>query len=449
MRPAVHPRLVTVSQLNRIARELLEQGLPLLWVSGEISNLRIAGSGHCYFSLKDREAQVSCVFFRSKFSLLGWLPENGSQVEVHALPTLYEARGEFQLCVEMMRRAGLGSLFEAFDRLKTKLERKGLFSAARKRPIPNFPRCIGVITSRQAAALSDVLSILGRRMPSIPVLLYPAPVQGAAAAQRLAAAVALASARRECDVLLLIRGGGSIEDLWAFNEEVLAQAIADSAIPVVTGIGHETDFTIADFVADARAATPSAAAEMVTPSRLELLERIAGLRQREARAMAALLGRLGQRIDYAVRRLLTPAARVARQRLRLDHLERRLAAEWRRRLEKCAWRVQFLARRLAQSAPKINWLSRNIYALQEQLTRTINARLGRVSARLIHVRSQLEHLNPEAVLARGYSITETADGRLVRDSAQLSAGDRLRLRFGRGAASAEVLGIDGAKGPSA
>ena len=230
----------SVAELNRRAREFIETGFALLWVAGEISNFTRAASGHCYFSLKDAGAQVRCVFFRHKAALVDWKPENGMQVEVRALPTLYEARGDFQLTVEGMRRSGRGALFEAFEKLKRKLEQEGLFEPSRRKPIPAFPQTVGVVTSPKAAALRDVLTTLARRMPGIRVVLYPTPVQGEGAGEKIAQAIRTASARREIDVLIVCRGGGSMEDLWAFNEEVVARAIVDCAVPVVSGVGHES-----------------------------------------------------------------------------------------------------------------------------------------------------------------------------------------------------------------
>ena len=249
---------LSVTRLNALARRTLEQRLPLLWVAGEISNYTRAPSGHCYFTLKDERAQVRCVMFRTRAQALDWRPANGAQVEVRALPSFYEARGEFQLTVEFMRRAGLGVLFERFARLKARLAAEGLFVAQRKRALPRFPARIGLVTSPAGAALRDVLITLRRRMPRIPIVLYPTPVQGEGAAAQIAAMLGLAGRRGECDVLILCRGGGSIEDLWSFNEEAVARAIVACPIPVVCGVGHETDFTIADFVADVRAATPTA-----------------------------------------------------------------------------------------------------------------------------------------------------------------------------------------------
>src|SRR5262245_59951081 len=268
-------RILSVTELLRSVRDTLERRFPLAWVRGELSNLSRAPSGHCYFTLKVGTAQVDCVMFRSRAATLDWEPREGMQVEVRALPTLYEPRGRFQLTVEGMRRAGLGPLYERFLRLKEKLGAEGLFDERLKRELPPFPRAIGVITSLAAAALRDVLTTLARRNPAIEVIVYPVPVQGDGAAERIATMLKRAARRAECDVLLLVRGGGSIEDLWPFNEEAVARAIRACPIPVVAGVGHETDFTIADFAADRRAPTPTAAAELASDSRARLLGRVA------------------------------------------------------------------------------------------------------------------------------------------------------------------------------
>ena len=301
--------VISVSELNRSVRDLLERRFPLGWIAGEISNFKRYDSGHCYFTLKDAGAQVRCVMFRGRAQYLDWQPKEGMQVEVRALVTLYEPRGDFQLNVETMRRAGLGPLFEQFLRVKEKLEREGLFDVAAKRDIPAFPTTIGVVTSLAAAALRDILTTLKRRNPSIHVIVYPVPVQGNGAAEKIAAMLATASRRNECDVLLLARGGGSIEDLWQFNEEVVARAIRACAIPVVSGIGHETDFTIADFAADLRAPTPTAAAETVSPSRDALFDRLAELVERATRGTLRRLDTEIQRVDGLARRLVHPRGR--------------------------------------------------------------------------------------------------------------------------------------------
>src|SRR5690349_8117153 len=279
------PRVLSVGELNRLARTALEQNLPLCWVAGEISNFKRYDSGHCYFTLKEETAQVECVMFRQKAMLLGWQPESGMQVEVRACATLYEARGKYQITVESMRRAGLGALYEAFERLKARLHREGLFDPARKRALPRFPRALGIVTSPKAAALRDVLTILKRRAPGLPVVVYPTPVQGEGAAARIADAIRLAGSRRDCDVLIVCRGGGSIEDLWAYNDEQLARVIHASSIPIVSGVGHETDFTIVDFVADVRAPTPTAAAQLASPDRLETCQQLRQLELRFGRTL--------------------------------------------------------------------------------------------------------------------------------------------------------------------
>lgn len=289
--------VLSVSALTRSVRDLLEHRYPLLWVAGEISNLTAARSGHLYFSLKDELAQVRCVMFRGRNQALDWSPQDGMKVEVQALLTLYEARGDFQLNVEAMRRAGVGALFEAFLRLREQLGKEGLFDPAAKRDLPRFPRAVGVVTSLHAAALHDVLTTLARRNPALSVIVYPVPVQGEGAAERIAAALRTAGARRDCDVLILCRGGGSIEDLWSFNDEKVARAIRACPLPVVTGIGHEIDFTIADFAADRRAATPTAAAELVSPARKELAASIAGLAERLRACLARRLEDRAQQLD--------------------------------------------------------------------------------------------------------------------------------------------------------
>ena len=343
-------RVYSVRELNFAAKQLLENSLPLLWVRGEISNFVSAASGHWYFSLKDEQAQVRCVMFRHKSQYLDWQPKNGMQVEVLALATLYEARGDFQLTLEQMRPAGLGALYEAFERLKKKLEGEGLFDAARKRELPFMPTQIGIVTSPQAAALRDVLTTLARRMPGIPVVLYPTPVQGEGAAQKIAQAILLANERAECDVLMVCRGGGSIEDLWAFNEEVVARAIASSTIPVVSGVGHETDFTIADFVADERAPTPTAAAQRVAPDRDALLRRLRDMLQHLQRAQRNRLQNVMQALDYLQRRLLHPAQQLQNKTRQLEQLQQRMQRVFAYRIQQQHWRWQSLAQRLCASS---------------------------------------------------------------------------------------------------
>ena len=434
--------IISVADLNRRAREFIETGFPLLWVAGEISNFTRAASGHCYFSLKDASAQVRCVFFRHKAALVDWKPENGMQVEVRALPTLYEARGDFQLTVENMRRSGLGALFEAFERLKRKLEQEGLFDPARRKPVPQFPRCVGVVTSPKAAALRDVLTTLARRMPGIRVVLYPTPVQGEGAGEKIAQAIRIASARAEADVLIVCRGGGSMEDLWAFNEEVVARAIVDSAMPVVSGVGHETDFTIADFVADARAPTPTAAAELVSPNRAELLARLGVLGARLVRDIDRALGTRMQHLDYLGKRMVHPGERIGAELRHMGHLANRLRSATSHALDAVKWNLSGLARRLRDGLPDIDAHSASQRDLRLRLQHGQARLLEQHEARLGRMQANLDHLNPQAVLERGYSIVAKLGGQIVRSSQQVAAGEVLRLTFARGAARTKVEHIE-------
>jgi exodeoxyribonuclease VII large subunit len=399
---AANTKVLTVTELNRLARDVLERNFPLFWVSGEISNMTRAASGHWYFSLKDSGAQVRCVMFRGRNSYLDWVPKEGDKVEARALVTLYEARGDFQLTIEFLQRAGLGALFEAYEQLRKKLEAAGLFDASRKRPIPSHPRQIGIVTSADAAALRDVLTTLRRRMPSIPIVIYPTPVQGKGAAEKIAAAINAASQRAECDVLIICRGGGSIEDLWQFNEEIVAHAIAGCAIPTISGVGHETDFTIADFVADQRAATPTAAAELATPNRVALLNRLQQLQSAMARQMGYAINNRTQQLDYLSHRLLSPAQQIAHKLSHLGQLKLRLQAA--------------LAKRLQQQ--------------QQQL---------------LHLQQNLGHLNPQAVLSRGYALVHDTNGQLIRSSRQLAKQQAVHLTLGEGSAEAEVTSVNPAE----
>jgi exodeoxyribonuclease VII large subunit len=386
---------VSVSQLLRSVRDTLERRFPLMWVAGEISNFTRAASGHLYFTLKDDEAQVDCVMFRGRAAHLDWTPKEGTRVEARALVTLYEPRGRFQLNVETMRHAGLGPLYERFLRLKEQLAREGLFDPASKRELPEHPRAIGVITSLSAAALRDVLTTLARRNPSLGVIVYPVPVQGDGAAERIAAMLATANARAECDVLLLVRGGGSLEDLWQFNEQAVARAIRASRIPVVVGVGHETDFTIADFAADRRAPTPTAAAELVSAPRAELLARIAELALRAGRESLRRIGYAMQTVDGLARRLVHPADRVRASRQLVAQLAARLVSANARHLDAATARIE---------------------------------RLG----------TALSSLDPTAVLARGYSITRNASGEVLKDAARVAEGERLVTTLSKGRIESEV-----------
>lgn len=431
--------VLSVSDLNRCAKELLESSFPLLWVSGEISNLRRYDSGHWYFSLKDAGSQVRCVMFRDRNQYLDWEPRDGMQVDVRALVTLYQARGDFQLNVEAVRRSGMGSLFEAFEQLKQKLGKEGLFDSDRKKKLPAFPRQIGIVTSPAGAALHDVLSTLKRRMPSIPVVVYPTPVQGAGAGSKLAEAIRKAASRAECDVLILCRGGGSLEDLWAFNEEVVARAIARCPITIVSGVGHETDFTIADFVADLRAATPTGASELVCPSRVELLHLVELVRGRMQRETHRALENRMQYIDMLACRLIHPSRQIDDRLAWLGRLRERLAAIGARKIESSYWRLRELARRLTAVRPDIQRLLERQNDLRLQLNSTTKRRLEALSIHLQRQEQNLAHLNPGSVLQRGYSIAYSVDGTVLTDSAQTSIGDTVRIVFAKGSSRMNVI----------
>jgi exodeoxyribonuclease VII large subunit len=430
--------VISVAELNRLAKDSLERALPAVWVAGEISNFKRYDSGHCYFTLKDERAQVDCVLFRHRAQLLGWQPQDGGRVEVRAQPTLYEARGKFQLNVESMRRAGLGALYEAFEKLKLRLAREGLFDAERKRALPRFPQRIGIVTSPQAAALRDVLTTLRRRMPRLPVFIYPTPVQGEGAGARVAAAIALAGARGECDVLILCRGGGSIEDLWAFNEEAVARAIRACPVPVVCGVGHETDFTIADFAADVRAPTPTGAAELAAPSRDELGRLLTHVRDRLRRIGRQSLEDRMQRLDYLSRRVIHPGERVRIRQSELHHLASRLRGGMRRELDAAGWQLHTAGLGLRGAVPDVAMFVRARAELARRLRDGARRALDSTAGVLTRVEAHLKHLDPRQVLERGYSITEMADGTIVRDAARLAAGQDVRITLARGWADARV-----------
>ncbi len=439
--------VIKVSELNRRVKNMLEANLELLWVAGELSNVMRAASGHWYFSLKDEAAQVRCVMFRSRASQVSFTPENGMQVEVRALPSLYEARGEFQLGVENMRRAGLGALFEAFEKLKAKLSREGLFDADRKKTLPTFPRAIGVVTSLKAAALRDVLTTLKRRAPMIPIIIYPTSVQGSVAPAEIAAAIDAAHSRAEIDALIICRGGGSIEDLWAFNDEAVARAIVrlqnETDIAVVSGVGHETDFTICDFVADQRAPTPTAAAELVSPNRADLLDEVAGTKYELQRVMQRALDNTQQRLDRATRALTPPHERLAREHDRLKLLQARARHTLNQQYGNATYCLAMLRQRLTTNRPEQTRirlqarLAANHVAMKRAMLNNLAHCQNLVEAR----KNSLTLLSPLQVLERGYSIVEKG-GKVVRNAASLNVGDTISIRVATGSINADVTSTE-------
>ena len=387
-------KILTVSELNRLAREVLEMSFPLFWVSGEVSNFTRAASGHWYFSLKDAAAQVRCVMFKGRNAYVDFMPKEGDKIEARATVGLYEARGEFQLTVEFVQKAGLGALFEAFEKLKAKLGLEGLFDEAAKQVIPKYPRTIGIVTSPDAAALRDVLSTLKRRNPSIGVIIYPTPVQGKGAAALIAKAINSANARQEVDTLIICRGGGSMEDLFSFNEEIVARAIFECDIPTIAGVGHETDFTIADFVADVRAATPTAAAELACNDKTHLQQQIMQIWHRLERRMEFGLQSHAQKLDYLAKRLISP----------LQQLENK---------------------------------ANQVLQLQNRLTFAMQQSLQKQQQKLLQLNSSITQLSPQAVLARGYAIV-SHNKKAITNSQQLRIGQEVRIQLHIGEADAII-----------
>lgn len=431
------PAVYTVSGLNREARELLNRHFFKIRVEGEISNLSMPSSGHIYFSLKDSDAQIRCALFRPQIRRAALALKNGQQVIVTAQVSLYEPRGDYQLIVEHVEEAGLGALQRAFQLLKEKLAAEGLFDAARKQTIPSLPACIGVITSPTGAALRDILTVLQRRCASVPVIIYPTAVQGENAKAEIVKALAIANRHRECELLIVARGGGSLEDLWAFNEESVARAIYASRIPVIAAIGHETDFTIADFVADLRAPTPSAAAEHAVPDQQVLLRQF---RQGEARLRQQLQNRLqgaAQRLNWLDKRLRQqhPGRRLQNNAQRLDDLEVRLSQAVRLKLQRGAARVDKLQTHLGRFHPQIQI---HAYALRQQylaqrLNAAIELQLCRNGERLAARSQALHTVSPLATLQRGYAIVTVAGGNTpLTSTVELRLGTLLKTRLANG-----------------
>ena len=436
---------ITVSQLNRRAKTLLEQGIPKLWVEGEISNMARPASGHIYFSLKDEKAQVRAAWFRQRQRGPAINFKNGDKVLAFGRVSLYEARGDYQLIVEQLEPAGEGVLKQRFDALKKRLLAEGLFDEERKRPLPALPQRIGVITSPSGAAVRDILSVLGRRFPAIPVIVYPAAVQGEAARGELVEALGTAVRRDECDVLIMGRGGGSLEDLWAFNDETLARAIVDCPIPVIAAVGHEVDFTIADFVADVRAPTPSGAAEIVVPDQRDWLRQVATLTARLARIGERTVEDRSQQLDWLSRRLISasPSATLRRQHDGLRENRARLAGAMRERLLELRGDVQAFRSELLRQSPALA-VERTIgklAALQQRLDGGAHELLSRLDHRVALLGRALHSVSPLATLERGYAIVLDADGTAMTDAKTAKAGDEIRARLSKGELLANVTRV--------
>ena len=432
-------KMLSVAQLNRRVSRLLEEGVPTLWVTGEVSNFVRASSGHWYFTLKDDRASVRAVMFRGKTAQLDFVPASGDRIDVRARVTLYEPRGDYQLQVESLRRAGQGNLYEQFLAIRARLQEEGLLDASRKRPLPAFARRIGVITSLGAAALQDVLSPLTRRAPHVSIVIYPTAVQGRDAATEIMSALAQAQMRNEVDVLLLVRGGGSMEDLWSFNDEALARLIAASRIPVVSGVGHETDFTIADFVADLRAPTPTAAAELVCRPRQDILNEIAGLTDRLSRHQQRMLEHYSLRLDRLTGRLVSPAQKIRADRARVVHAIRQLDAGVRTGLTYKRNRVALLNQALEHSAPQVAHARNRVATLLTRLDRAADRVISQMQRRFERTHTQLTAINPRAVLGRGYAIVYDEAGQVQRDPAALHDGQTLKVEMEKGTQQVRVI----------
>jgi exodeoxyribonuclease VII large subunit len=435
-------QILTVSELTARIRDLLTKNFLDIWVEGEISNCREAQSGHIYFTLKDERAQVRCVFFKQQQRGIKFRPEDGLHVTVRGSISVYEARGEYQIYVENIEPVGLGALQLAFEQLKKRLEAEGLFSAARKKPLPLLPTRIGLITSPSGAAVRDVVRILRRRFPNVHLTLFPVRVQGEGAAAEIVKALKFFNEKKMVDVLILARGGGSLEDLWAFNEEIVARAIAASEIPVISGVGHETDFTIADFVADVRASTPSAAAELVVQTRREFDKHIADLRETLAGSMRLRLLELSRRIhELSARRgFRRPLDLLRQQRQRADEMTSRLALGLRARLEQS--RKRFTAAHLRivsfDFRVKISAFRLRVEKRAAELGLRAERFLRAKRERLSRLALQLEERSHLRVLERGYAIATDAAGTLLRDAAQVSLGDAVVVQLHRGRLTTEV-----------
>lgn len=425
--------IYSISQLNRITKQLLEDAFTPLWVEGEISNLSQPSSGHLYFTLKDANAQVRCAMFRHKNQALNFRPENGLQVNAYCRVSLYEGRGDYQLIVEHLEQAGFGMLQRAYEELKKTLAKEGLFNEAHKKALPSLPQCIGVVTSPTGAAIRDILSVLKRRFAGIPVIIYPTAVQGTDAAPQIVSAIETANQRNECDVLLVSRGGGSIEDLWPFNEEIVARAIFESQIPIVSGVGHEIDFTIADFVADYRAPTPSAAAETVTPDKDELKQTFNQQLARLQQFMQHHLHRADQSIKNLSKRLRHPGDKLREQAQRLDHLEQQLKQNWLVQLMHKQKALQQLQQSITAHSPEtlIEKNSNECKNLIKRLSLASQTLLKQKTQQLASISRALDGVSPLNTLSRGFSITSQNDN-IIRDAKDVALGEKVSIQLHQG-----------------
>ncbi len=442
--PDTRPRALTVSELNHQARHLLESSFMQVWVEGELSGFSRPSSGHWYFSLKDQKCQIRCAMFRGANQRIRTLPREGDQIRIRGKVTLYENRGDFQIIVEHLEPTGLGALQQAFEALKARLQGEGLFDPARKKPIPATPRHIGVVTSPTGAAIHDILTVLKRRCPAIPVTLYPTAVQGQPATADIVQAIARAQQHGLADVLIIGRGGGSLEDLWCFNEEAVARAIAACPIPTVSAVGHEVDVTIADFVADLRAPTPSAAAEKISPDQQDWLRRLTEQQGRLGQSARRLLQRLDNQLGHLSARLRDPRRELLEKAQRMDELELRLNKAIRDRLDQQKQKTDYLLQRMSAQSPRrtLKTVREQTQRLEERLTLATRHQLRQKDERLQHIAQTLHVVSPLATLGRGYAIVKDDNDRIVRKAGDLETGSQITARLGHGSVSARVTEIN-------
>ncbi|MDF3055295.1 MAG: Exodeoxyribonuclease [Gammaproteobacteria bacterium] len=433
MQSSIDKTILTVSKLNHAVRYLLEDSFLLVWLEGEISNLSIPSSGHMYFSLKDESAQIRCALFRMSAQKLKFQPQNGMHVLLRGKVSLYEPRGDYQFIAEHMEEAGNGALQRAFEALKNRLAAEGLFDAARKKSLPTFPKKIGVITSPTGAAIRDILSVLKRRFASIPVIIYPVLVQGTEAAGQITQAIKLANQRKECDVLILSRGGGALEDLWPFNEETVARAIYNSDLPIISGIGHEIDFTIADFVADYRAPTPSAAAELVSPNAQELAQILLKQRIRLTQNIKIFFKHIFLLLDSLKKRLPHPQRSLQHQAQQIDSLEQRLLLGFKHYIKHKTFDLTHASAKLIQYSPqhRLQLFNNQMHALELALGKAMKKNLAMRQQEIASLINALENISPLNTLKRGYAIVTQGD-KVISDTASIELGETIQVRLSKG-----------------
>ena len=432
------PSSISVSELNALAKALLEDHLAGLWIAGEVSNLTRAASGHYYFSLKDSRAQVRCAMFKGAAARLAKPLKEGDHIEVAGKISIYEARGEFQITVNEVRLKGLGQLYEAYERLKAQLQAEGAFAAERKKPLPARPQCIGIVTSLAAAALRDVVTTLKRRAPEIPVIVYPTAVQGAGSEFQITQAIKTASQRAECDVLIVCRGGGSIEDLWAFNEEPVVRAIEVCPIPVVSGVGHETDFTLTDFVADVRAPTPTGAAELVSPNRQESLHRLAQAKGRLKTVLEQRYFDASQKLDWLARQIRHPRQKLDEQRTYIHKLAQTLSYSMTQNVRAHTVRFERQTQALQHYRPDISVYRQDIDRFQTTLSHAFRQLLTHRRQNLTAHTPLLEAVSPQQILERGFSVVKNTRGQVIRNADALKQGQKLHITFADGETDVRV-----------